>query len=188
MNALRIAPLLALLVLAACKPHDPTTEPTAPKAQPQATAKAVPDGKKLATVGDRPSLNVPTVDGGTFDLAAQRGKWVLVNTWATWCPPCLKEMPDLSALAAMRQDIRVVGLANEDTPPAELKAFLARHPVTYPVAQVDPMQPPAGFGPVEVLPVTWLVGPDGTVAKVFAGPVTAAMIEQVIATLGKAVS
>ena len=155
--------LLAVVALAACKPHNPTTEPTAPKAQPQSAAPS-PTRPRLAQAGDRPTLSVPTVDGRTFDLGAQRGKWVLVNNWATWCAPCLKEMPDLSALAAMRQDIRVVG---------------------FPVAQVDPMQPPAGFGPVEVLPVTWLLAPDGTVAKVFAGPVTAAVVEQAIAALGK---
>ena len=184
MNRTRSFLLLAVVALAACKPHNPTTEPTAPKAQPQSAAPS-PARPRLAQAGDRPTLSVPTVDGRTFDLGAQRGKWVLVNNWATWCAPCLKEMPDLSALAAMRQDIRVVGLANDDIPPAELKAFLEKHPVVYPVAQVDPMQPPAGFGPVEVLPVTWLLAPDGTVAKVFAGPVTAAVVEQAIAALGK---
>ncbi len=187
MNRTRCFLLLAVVAVAACKPHNPTTEPTAPKAAPQAVAPAGAP-PRLAEAGDSPSLIVPTLDGRSFDLASQRGKWVLVNNWATWCAPCLKEMPDLSALAAMRQDIRVIGLANDDIAPTELQAFLDKHPVVYPVAQVDPMQPPAGFGPVPVLPVTWLVAPDGKVAKVFAGPVTAAMIEQVIATLGKVAS
>jgi len=44
----------------------------------------------------QPQLSVTTIDGKTFDLAQQKGKWVIVNFWATWCSPCVKEMPDIS--------------------------------------------------------------------------------------------
>jgi len=107
-----------------------------------------------------------------------------VNFWATWCAPCLKEMPELSALDAMRQHIEVIGLAYEDIETAEMKAFLKKHPVVYPVALVDVYNPPADFMTPRGLPMTYLIAPDGKVAKQFLGPVGAKDIEGAIAAAG----
>jgi thiol-disulfide isomerase/thioredoxin len=131
-----------------------------------------------------PSLKVKTVAGAPYDLAAHRGKWVVVNFWATWCGPCLKEMPELSALDAMRENIEVIGLAYEDIKPEEMTAFLKVHPVVYPVAIVDVYAPPADFASPRGLPMTYLIAPDGTIAKQFLGPVTARDIEAAIASAG----
>src|SRR3546814_4070620 len=111
-----------------------------------------------------PRLQVATLDGAQYDLAANRGKWVVVNYWATWCGPCLEEMPELSALDAMREHVEVIGLAYEEIEPAALTAFLDRHPVVYPVAIIDVYDPPADFATPRGLPTTYLVAPDGTVA------------------------
>lgn len=107
----------------------------------------------------------------------------MLNFWATWCAPCLKEMPDLSALAAMRQDVRVMGLAFEDISPADMRAFLEKHPVTYPIAIADVYNPPADFAPPRGLPTTYLIAPDGKVVERFLGPTTVADIEARIAKL-----
>ena len=131
-----------------------------------------------------PSLRVTTVDGNTFDLADQRGKWTVVNFWATWCGPCLQEMPELSALDAMREYIVVVGLAYEDTTVEEMRAFLEKHPVVYPIALLDVYDPPADFDTPRGLPMTVLVGPDGKVVKTITGPVTAHDLETAIAAAG----
>jgi thiol-disulfide isomerase/thioredoxin len=129
-------------------------------------------------------LRVKTVDGALYDLAAHRGKWVVVNFWATWCGPCLKEMPELSALDAMRDHIEVIGLAYDDITPADMATFLKVHPVVYPIAIVDTYKPPADFDTPRGLPMTYLIAPDGTVAKQFLGPVTAADIDAAIAAAG----
>src|SRR3546814_20027010 len=81
-------------------------------------------------------------------------------------------MPDLSALDAMRGHIDVIGLAYEDIQPAELKAFLLKHPVVYPIAIVDVYDPPKDFATPVGLPTTHLVAPAGQGAKHFTGPVT----------------
>lgn len=126
-------------------------------------------------------LAVTTLDGATFDLAERRGQWVLVNYWATWCGPCIKEMPELDELDHAREDLVVLGLAYEDSTPEDLRAFLAKRPVRYPIAAVDVLAPPKAFAVPKGLPTTHLVAPDGSLAKSFLGPVTRADIEQAIA-------
>ena len=128
-----------------------------------------------------PTLSVKTLDGGTFDLAAERGKWVIVNFWATWCSPCIKEMPDISHLVESRPDVTAIGLAFGDEEVADVQAFLKKHPVKYPVANVPIAEPPKDFVRPKGLPTTYLIAPDGTVAKKFTGPVTAGDLEKAIA-------
>jgi len=134
--------------------------------------------------GPAPALKLAAIDGKAYDLAAHRGKWVVVNFWATWCAPCLKEMPELSALDAMREHIEVVGLAYEEIEPKEMEAFLKEHPVVYPIAIVDVYNPPKDFETPRGLPMTYLIAPDGQVAKRFLGPVTAKEIESAVAAAG----
>jgi thiol-disulfide isomerase/thioredoxin len=133
-----------------------------------------------AAMPAQPTLHVTTLDGKTFDLAAQRGKWVIVNYWATWCVPCIKEMPDISRFVTAHKNVTAIGLAYEDSEPAEIKAFLAKHPVAYPIAQVTLDQPPKDFDEPRGLPTTYLIGPDGKVARHIVGPVTEASLEAII--------
>lgn len=179
--------LLSCLALSACKRDTAPVALPAPidAPAPQAASPALPPTEPAAAAAKAvPSLRVATVDGKTFDLVDQRGKWTVINFWATWCGPCLKEMPELSALDAMREHIVVVGLAYEDTTVEDMQAFLKLHPVVYPIALLDVYNPPADFDPPRGLPMTVLVGPDGKVAKTITGPVTAREIESAIAAAG----
>lgn len=181
-----LALLAAALMLSACGDKTPAPAPVAgpEAAAPVASAEPAATPAVRDVTADYPSLKMPTVDGGSYDLAAHRGQWVVVNFWATWCSPCLKEMPELSALHAMREHVKVVGLAYDDIEPAELKAFMKQHPVAYPVVQVDTFDPPADFATPRGLPTTYLIAPDGKVAKQFLGPVTAREIETAITAAG----
>jgi len=175
---------LGLLALAGCNKPAPQPEAAAPTPAPTsapatpATDAASPDLQR--TTAEQPRLVLPAIDGTTYDLAAHRGKWVVVNFWATWCAPCRKEMPELSALHSMREKIDVVGLAYEDIELDEMKAFLKKLPVTYPIVIVDTYNPPEDFAVPRGLPMTYLIAPDGKVAKEFLGPVTAADIEKIV--------
>ncbi|QDH70725.1 TlpA family protein disulfide reductase [Marilutibacter alkalisoli] len=175
---------LLLCALAACK-----REQVAPADVDEPTAAATVDetAERTEPAGDpeRPRLRVTTVEGQPYDLADHRGRWVVVNFWATWCKPCLKEMPELSALDAMREHIEVIGLAYEEIEVGEMRSFLEKHPVVYPIAIIDTYDPPADFETPRGLPMTYLIAPDGRVAERFLGPVTARDIEAAIARAGE---
>jgi thiol-disulfide isomerase/thioredoxin len=193
----RLTFLVAALVLAGCDRAPapavpvanapvPAPGPVVPQPNacpPQPAAAAVdPDAPKP----DIPTLVVDTFDDGCFDLSAQRGKWVVVNFWATWCNPCLKEIPDLAEFDAKRDDVQVVGMAFEDITRDDMAAFLVEHPIAYPFAIVDTTAPPADFKIPPALPMTVLIAPDGKVANTFYGPTTSADLGKLILDAGKA--
>jgi len=139
-------------------------------------------GAAMAVTATKPALVVVTLDGGSFDLSKQSGKWVIVNYWATWCSPCLKELPDISGYVAAHKDkVAAIGLDFEDADKADIEKFLKTHPLSYPVAQVDIDNPPKDFDTPKGLPNTYIIAPDGRVAKAFMGPITAKDLDAAIA-------
>ena len=190
MNRVVCAAVLLALLLAGCRQASDAPDTTGPAPARDAAAATDAPADTVATEPleperpDQPGLQVDTIDGGRYDLAEQRGQWVVVNFWATWCSPCLKEMPELSALHTMREHISVVGLAYEEIDVASMQSFLAEHPVAYPIAIIDVYAPPADFDTPRGLPMTYLIAPDGKVARQFLGPVTAREIETAIEASG----
>jgi len=152
-------------------------------------------GHPLGGYGHQHSLGATSwIDGGRvraglrlswlvrqpWNLLDHRGKWVVVNFWATWCTPCLAEIPDLAQFDAARADVDVIGLAYEEIEHADMVAFLAKRPIPYPIAVLDVYAPPPDFETPRGLPMTYLIAPDGKVAKTFLGPVTSAELAKLI--------
>jgi thiol-disulfide isomerase/thioredoxin len=180
-----LLPLAAAIALSACRADPPAAPAAAPPADAaSAPAPAAPDSAAKppadAPKPEFPTLAVETFDGGRFDLGEHKGRWVVVNFWATWCNPCLKEIPDLIALDAAREDVDVVGLAYEEIERADMEAFLARRPIPYPMAVLDVYSPPADFDTPRGLPMTYLISPDGRVARKYLGPVTSEALLKVV--------
>jgi thiol-disulfide isomerase/thioredoxin len=120
--------------------------------------------------------------GGPVSLSEFRGEWVVVNYWATWCAPCRKEMPELSALHDERADVTVLGLAYEDIEDSDFEGFLEASPVSYPILKVDVYHPPEPFGAPRALPTTIILDRSGRAVKAFVGPVTRESIEEYLDT------
>lgn len=111
-----------------------------------------------------PELALRTVAGAPVRLEDFRGRYVLVNFWATWCPPCVRELPSLERLSRTLADapftVLAVSVDAEGAP--KVRPFLARMGVTFPVA-LDPDSRAAGRYGARDLPATFLVDPHGRV-------------------------
>ncbi len=121
-----------------------------------------------ATVGDAaPALVVPELDGKAFDLSAQRGKVVIVNFWATWCPPCRAEMPTLDAFYRRYRGngLEMIGVS-ADRPHDRSDVAKAAHSISYPAAMLEDATV-NDFGTPYELPVTFVVDSSGVLRAKF---------------------
>lgn len=141
----------------------------------EAKAPAPPVGVKIAERGDIvPTMALSTLNGTSVEIPrAWAGRTTLVNLWASWCAPCLKEMPELQAFASEQtaNGTQVVGIALDDT--ASAKAMLGRLGIAYPNLIDAPGPTDAGVrlgNPASVLPYSVLVSAEGRVLKTKIGP------------------
>lgn len=134
------------------------------------------------------NFKLPDLDGNLVQVSDYRGKWVLVNFWASWCGPCIKELPELAKFQATNaSNVQVIGLNFEETNPQETKAFLKTlAPTGFPHVKDDGK----GLGmdffvdkdgntiSLQGLPSTFFINPQGELFDVHIGPLTAADLDK----------
>lgn len=136
---------------------------------------------EVATVGRlAPEFTVDLIDGGTFTLSEQLAaddSPIVLNLWASWCIPCQVETPDISAFAESNPDVKVIGVAVEDTE-AGARDFAAEYDPVYDLALGNPEFESAY--PKLGLPATYIIGADGTVDELWNGIVTGDVLADLV--------
>ncbi|MEM7292249.1 MAG: TlpA disulfide reductase family protein, partial [Pseudomonadota bacterium] len=101
------------------------------------------------------------LNGKSHSVSDYRGKWIVMNFWATWCPPCIHEMPELESFYKKNQERATVwGVTFEETDPELIGDFIKDLNVSYPILGqgADPRTP---YGQIRVLPTTLFIDPHG---------------------------
>jgi len=143
--------------------------------RPQQTATEV-DTPLVGQVA--PGITGPTLAGGSFDLAAWRGRWVVVNFFASWCPPCQQEQPELVAFAYAHRspgDAALVGVVFDDAA-STAHGFMQSTGASWPAVIDSGGQIALDYG-VRGPPETFIVSPGGIVVAHFDGPMTNAALD-----------
>ncbi len=120
-----------------------------------------------------PKFTFPLLGGGTASLADYRGKVVLVNIWATWCPPCIDEMPDLENLYKQMKTkgapFEILGVSIDALGADPVRKWVDRFGITFPIL-LDPRGSVKKLYRTTGVPETFVIGPKGVLVRKFIGP------------------
>ena len=127
-----------------------------------------PVSETQADLGAAPDFALQSIDGGTVRLSELRGKVVLLNFWATWCPPCKKEIPDFLVLQDRYrdQDLRIVGIAIDDAD--AVRTFAKESGINYSVLIGDDAVT-RQYGGIESIPTTFVIDREGMIRARYVG-------------------
>jgi len=133
----------------------------------------------LLLVSQAEAFQFEDTQGKIHTLADYKGRWVVINFWATWCPPCLEEIPDLISLYENRKDVMVIGVAMEFSDPEIVMKFVKAMSISYPTI-LGSRQIASQLDDISMLPSTYFFDPDGRPAARKLGIVTRESIEALI--------
>ncbi len=140
-----------------------------------------------------PAFQLTTLDGHVITSDQLRGKVVLLNFWASWCPPCRFEMPGFESVYEKQKDNNfvVIGVSMDNIGPADVNRFLAENHITYPVAMATGPIVEA-YGNVDLLPTSFLIDKEGNIRNevqgIFASVALAQAVDRLLAEPGPVAS
>ncbi|MDQ1145888.1 peroxiredoxin [Bacillus sp. SORGH_AS 510] len=156
--------LITLLTVAIVQAMDKKTE--APETSSQATA----NKEGLAIGGKAPDFQLKTLTGENVKLSDLKGKKVMLNFWATWCPPCKAEMPEMEQFSKLAGDDIVILAVNID-PQLDVKGFVNENKITFPIL-LDAEDKVNEAYQVISIPTTYFIDTNGVIQNKFTGSMT----------------
>ena len=143
------------------------------------------DPASVVVGSQAPSFSLTSLDGTTVKSSALKGSIVVLNFWATWCQPCMSEIPELKQLAAGSK-VKVVGIALDQDGVKTIKPFVASNNINYTVLVGDEevFQRFNGIG----IPYTLVLDPSQRIVKIYRGPTTKEAIELDLKSIGRELS
>ncbi len=130
-------------------------------------------GAQAQQLSEPVDFTLPDIDGQMHSLSDYRGQWVIVNFWATWCAPCIKEIPELIEISNLEEPVTpvVIGIDFEEIDDESLRSFMDTMNMTYLVLRIG-QTPLIPFEPLKGMPTTFIVSPQGHIAYQKIGAVT----------------
>lgn len=129
------------------------------------SSKPAPETPSSATTAPTLDFTLPTLDGATFTLSDHRGEVVVLNFWATWCLPCLAEIPVFVQLQEdlREQGVQFVGVSQDEGGLDAIRPFAEKVEVNYPLLPDPDLDVSASFGGVPILPTTFVIDREGAI-------------------------
>jgi peroxiredoxin len=127
---------------------------------------------------------VKSTDGRGILLSSLKGKVVVLNFWATWCPPCRQEIPGFLELYDKYKShgLEIVGLSVEKGKQSEVVAFISSYKISYPVSFADSAMI-SDYGPINYIPTTFIINKDGDIVHKQVGSISSGQLEKIIKPL-----
>lgn len=143
------------------------------------------DPATVVVGSETPSFSLTSLDGSTVKSTALKGDVVVLNFWATWCQPCMSEIPDLKQLAA-NSKVRVIGIALDQDGVKAVQPFVTSHQINYTVlvGNEEVFQRFNGLG----IPYTLVLDPSQRIVKIYRGPTTREALEQDLAAISQGIA
>ncbi len=159
--------IIILLSLTGCNKKAPDNKPVTPE--------AITKGESIA-----PDFSLANANGGTIKLSDFKGKVVILDFWATWCPPCRKGIPDLIELKNQYGDkIAIIGISVDTDSKEEVVPFIQKMGINYPIAYSSP-EVVQSFGGIDAIPTSFVVDKEGKIVDMHVGLVPKADFISVI--------
>jgi peroxiredoxin len=162
--------LIGLMVMfCACTSKTPPAEKTKDATEKKTTQQTRDTGKE-ASWGDAPDFTLPKVEGGSLSLSEFKGKVIILNFWATWCPPCRAEIPDFIELSNKynKKGLVVIGVSLDKSGVNTVKQFMDSQKINYPIIMGN-SKVTRDYGGIRGIPTTFIIDRKGNLRKKFQG-------------------